>query len=96
MTCALFVDEKIFVPLSAIHSNFRKLGRWGKDCPYGISLRRAQPGREKPQKLASSYMGMPPPMVWASTHALRLTYMTNHLHEGLPTIGRFTHTDQRN
>jgi hypothetical protein len=42
---------------------FKKLVWWGKDRLHGITLRRAQPepDREKSQKLAPSYMGIPPP-----------------------------------
>lgn len=70
----------------------------GERLPHSISLRRAQlePDRKKPRKLAPSYMGMPLSMVRALNSCWGPTHMTSPLHEGLPTIGRFTHDDKGN
>lgn len=74
----------------------KKLGRWGKDHPHAISLRaQPEPSRKKPRKLVPSYMGMPPPMVWALTRALMLNpHDQPHIPPGAFTIGQFTHADQ--
>jgi hypothetical protein len=53
-------------------------------------MRRSSPAFFEKKKKKKKYMGMPPPMIWALTRALRLTHTTSPLHEGPSTIGRFT------